>query len=150
MDDEDPIHLSDEEIAQAVRQSLDSRSIAGQRATRFALPGERDEVGHRINTETAAVFSSTPRRWIHTVTMSGIKRASLARGQPGSPTVARVMRPSWGKANKGVLMPQQHPPTGEQDRFGSDSKSRQLRMARTARPCMAMPAASGLSRRTEM
>jgi hypothetical protein len=44
MGDEDVIRLSEEEIAQARRQAADTRSIAGEHATRFAVPDERDEV----------------------------------------------------------------------------------------------------------
>ena len=47
---------------------------------------------------------------------SGIKSASVARRQPGSPTVAQVMRPQWGKANEGAAM-SQPPPDGEQGKF---------------------------------
>jgi hypothetical protein len=50
------VGLTEEEQAQAVRAAQDTVAVAREKATRFAEPGEREEVARRIDPATAEVF----------------------------------------------------------------------------------------------
>jgi hypothetical protein len=50
------VRLSDEQMAFVEQVALDHRAAIQERALRYALPDERDDVGRRVNPETAHVF----------------------------------------------------------------------------------------------
>jgi len=50
------IQLSEEEFEHAMRAILDHRAATQEYSSRYACPGEREEVGRRIKPETACVF----------------------------------------------------------------------------------------------
>ena len=118
-----PLHLP------AVHDWLRAKLIRHRCVVRAELAVGRDRAAERCRPEASRCTAqrSRPCSKCDTATWpgarragrvpAGIKRASVARRQPGSSTVAQVMRPQWGKANEGAAMTEQHPPDGEQAKF---------------------------------